>query len=274
MTCGIENRREGHELARGKGFGAVAQVEAGMGLQIRDLLHRKGEVVTQDSLELLASFAESHSRERSQTGLDLGGKGGWRVGSDADHAGIYVGRGPKSGAADVEKAIDRGDGLDSYSQCAIGPVAGRSEYSIGDLALYHQDDLAWPDGAFQQMEDNWGCNVVGYVADDLQGSWLGGYCLELHVENILVDDGDGFVVREARGQLRGEKVIQLNENQLADAAGEVIGQRPPARPDLEDDILGRRSNGSDDLALKVGVDEEVLTEGFLRAVWPARRQIG
>ena len=63
-------------------------------------------------------------------------------------------------------------------------------------------------------------------------------------------------------EVRSETVVELRSVDMGDALGEIAGEDPETRPDLEHDIAGLELGEPADHAQDVLVDEKVLPEAL------------
>ena len=148
---------------------------------------------------------------------------------------------------------------DSNRQRAVlgGPRSG--DEAVGYLALHREKNLPRP-GTLEQLEDDGGGDVVGDVADDQQLSPIVADGADIKSQKVLVPDVDMGAVTPFGGEFGSEAVVQLYENQTAGPVHEVPGEGAAAWSDLQDGIGWGWVEGIDDLALEVGIDQEVLSK--------------
>ena len=73
----------------------------------------------------------------------------------------------------------------------------------------------------------------------------------------------GIVLVAKRQRLR-QRVVQLHRGQRHSPRREVTGQGTPPRSDLQDRLILAGADRADNLALQIGVDEEILAKRALR----------
>jgi hypothetical protein len=77
-----------------------------------------------------------------------------------------------------------------------------------------------------------------------------------------VNDPDVITAGKLLCEAMCEFRVELDGGEFGDSACEVLGEGAVAGPDFEKLIIGQWIDGEDDLALDVGIDEEILAEGF------------
>ena len=82
-----------------------------------------------------------------------------------------------------------------------------------------------------------GRDVVGQVADDVDG--LASFCerAKVGLENVGFDDLDVGVFAEAEGQFGGERVVELDGNETLRAGSQNFGDGAVAGTDFDDGAI-------------------------------------
>jgi len=75
-------------------------------------------------------------------------------------------------------------------------------------------------------------------------------------------------------QRRQQSLIQLDGDHVARRDGEMPGERPEPRADLEDAVAGRKRRRGHDPAQRALIDEEILAQRLAWAQAMAAEQIG
>jgi hypothetical protein len=114
------------------------------------------------------------------------------------------------------------------------------------------------------MEEDGGGDVVRDISYDLQLLDIGRNGLGVKLKDILVQDLDGGVPLVELLKVPGQLPIQLHQDQAPAGTHQVPGQCPLAGTDLQDFIVGLDMEGLYDLLLEIAVNQEVLSQGFLR----------
>lgn len=124
----------------------------------------------------------------------------------------------------------------------------------------------------QNVEENRGRDVVRHVPHDNERTAreLG----DIDVEDVLLDDGDVPVRCVPLPKLRRERPIDLDCDELVRPGRKDVGERSPARPNLDYDIAVSRRSRCRNCVENPSIAEEVLTElledGRIAALYPQR----
>ncbi len=123
-------------------------------------------------------------------------------------------------------------------QGAISIGARRCDEAIGHFLLQHQRRIPQHPpivGVVEQLEQDWGGDVVGKVADHAYGLLgIAEQIGEIDVEEIRANE---FDVRDSRGKSCREIAIDLDGEEALHSGGQRHGQRAAARSDLEERLV-------------------------------------
>ncbi len=100
-------------------------------------------------------------------------------------------------------------------------------------------------------------DAEGDVADDLGGLPALDGASEVEPQDVARDDLDSGPGEAAR-ELRGERAVDLDEDEVADATREVLGEGSRTRADLDDFVFAAQAQRVDDSLLIGRVGEKVL----------------
>jgi hypothetical protein len=85
------------------------------------------------------------------------------------------------------------------------------------------------------------------------------------LKDVSLHDPDIISPAKLPGEAIREISVELDGREFGYSACEVLRDGALAGTDFEKLVIGLGINGEDDLALDIGIDEEILAEGFLGA---------
>ena len=139
-----------------------------------------------------------------------------------------------------QQPLGVGQQLGLHRQRAVRPGAGTGDEPVRHLLLKHDGCIAEPApfvGRLEQPEENGGGDVVGKVADDAQRRrMVPGEIVEGDRQDVALDQPD--VGRQTARKRRRQVAVDLHCDELPHERRERTRERPPARPNLDEHIVG------------------------------------
>src|ERR687887_632977 len=252
-----EHIRESDELQRPELFGAHVRIAPDVG-QGCFRLRAAGEARKLDRIgEPLPPVREGsrddplHAREI--LGVSLAAKG--------DERRVHVRARPEDRPRHGMEAGSLGGELDEHRDRAVGLRRRLGEEAVGDLTLDHHAPKLQAGEAVEALDDERSRDVVRQVRDELR--WRRLEAPEVEAERVGDLELDVRPVSEPLRERVRKRAVELDRVHARDAVGEIGGQDPEPRTDLEHDVLRRELREAADHAEDVLVDEEVLPELLL-----------
>jgi hypothetical protein len=154
--------------------------------------------------------------------------------------------------------------LREHGKAPVRFAARQGGQALGHLALKHQSQALVLPGPLEPSQKERSCNVIGQVRDDLAG-----FLTERRRVDFEGITGDNFeATRINRGKLaerREATPIPLDRNNAACPGCEQCPrQTARAGPDLDDRRLVEPARRPRNPARQVEVEQEILTEAFVR----------
>ncbi len=118
----------------------------------------------------------------------------------------------------------------------------------------------------EQVEDQWGGDVVGQVAHHLEAARWHAQLVEVELQGVALVQAEIAATGKLVLQDRHQVLVQFHHVQLCPAAQQAFGQGALAGADFQQMFAGLGVDGTQDAVDDAGVVQEVLAEALARPV--------